>query len=283
MRTDRLLQRLLVVACVWATTSGGFADWIADFEADAVYDSNLSNSDRSVDRVDDFSIGGSAHVGRFVHLARDLRLSGTLDFGAERFFEVDDFSHVSAGATLALRYRFGLGADAPFLRVEGHSAWTDFNDSVQDGLRSNVSVTLGKRLFARLDLQAGYGFDDSAARADLYDQQGHTGFLRAAFDLTETTQLVADFSLRRGDVVAYAQPPRPDLVGLAEHLVEVDTFGSAYTAYRFEATTHRAGFAIRQALTRQLGVTIGYAWQRTTRSDVEYTSHTLHGGVQFSF
>jgi hypothetical protein len=283
MRIDRLFQRLLVAACVWCTTSGSFADWIAHFEADGAYESNVSNSDRREDRLDDFSVRGSAQIGRSVHLTRDLRLSGTLDLGAERFSEFDDFSHVSAGATLTLRYRFGLGADAPFLRVEARTAWIDFNDALQDGVRSNASVTVGKRVFARLDLQAGYGFDDAAARADLYDQQGHSGFLRAAFDFTETTQLVADCSIRRGDVVAYAQPPRPDLVALAVHRVEVDAFGSAYTAYNFEATTHRAGLTIQQALTRQLGVTIGYAWQRTMRSHVEYTGHTFHGGVQFSF
>jgi len=282
MRAPAYSAVVVIVLCC-AAAGGVRADWIREFKAEGLYNSNVSRSNRPADRLDDFAFGASARVGKFTQLTDDLRLTFTIDLDSQLFAEFQDFNNASAGATASLRYRFGLGARAPFLRVEGSVRWADFDDELQDGVRTRVTVVAGKRVLDRLELHAGYVFDQTETRTELYDQEGHGGFVRAAFDLTDSTQLTAEYSLRRGQVVSYAVPPRPDLVALANERLEVDTFGTPYVAYNLDATTHRAAFSIRQALTQTLGLSLHYEWQQTSDSHVRYINHVVLAAVQFSF
>jgi hypothetical protein len=284
MRSRELHRLMLAAALLFAAASGANADWIREFRAEGLYNSNVSRSNRKEDRLDDFAFGASVRVGKFTHLdsTDKLRLTFTLDLDSQAYAEYDDFSNISAGATASLRYRFGLGAMAPFLRVEGGVRWTDFNDELQDGVRSNLSVVIGKRIFERLELQTGYVFDDTQTRTSLYDQQGHGFFVRVAFDLTSSTQLTAEYSLRDGEVVSYNVPPRPDLIALANTRLEVDNFGTPYVAYNLDATTQRGAFGIHQAITRNVGVSFRYELQSTTRDQIDYTSHVFLLAVQIS-
>jgi hypothetical protein len=284
MRSSGLHRVLLAAAFLLVAASGANADWIREFRAEGLYNSNVSRSNREEDRLDDFAFGASVRFGKFTHLdsADRLRLTFTLDVDSQAFAEFDDFSNISAGATASLRYRFGLGAMAPFLRVEGGVRWTDFNDELQDGVRSDLTVVVGKRIFERLELEAGYVFDHTETRTSLYDQQGNGLFVRVAFDLTSSTQLTAEYSFRDGEVVSYNVPPRPDLIALANTRLEVNNFGTLYVAYNLDATTHRAVFGIHQAITRNVGVSFRYELQNTDRSQIDYLSHVFLAAIQIS-
>jgi len=284
MRSSEPHRVLLAAALIFGAAPATNADWIREFRAEGLYNSNVSRSNRAEDRLDDFAFGASVRFGKFTHLdsADKLRLTFTLDVDSQAFAEFDDFNNVSAGATASLRYRFGLGAAAPFLRVEGTVRWADFNDELQDGVRSQLEVVAGKRVLDRLELQAGYVFDNTDTRTPLYDQQGHGFFVRAAFDLTSSTQLTAEYSFRRGEVVSYNVPPRPDLIALANTRLEVDIFGTPYVAYNLNATTQRGAFGIHQAITRNVGVSFRYELQSTTRSQIDYTSHVFLAAIQIS-
>ncbi len=159
--------------------AGANADWIRDFSVESIYNSNISNSNRATDRLDDFAFGTSARLGRSTQLSDSLRLIFTIDLASQTFTKFDALDNYSAGATTSLRYRFGLGALAPFLSVEGSLRWKEFNDSLQEGVRSRVVVVAGKRLTERFELRAGYVFDHADARAAVYEQEGHGGFARA--------------------------------------------------------------------------------------------------------
>lgn len=285
MRAHAFHAAFLAIAICCCATSASRADWIREFKTEGLYNSNISRSNRAEDRRDDFAFGASARVGKFTHLTANdsLRLTFTIDLDGQLFAEYQDFNNASAGATASLRYRFGLGARAPFVRAQGSVRWADFDDELQDGFRSRVSVVFGKRVLERLELQAGYVFDQTETRTELYDQEGHGGFVRASFDLTDSTQLTAEYSLRHGQVMSYAVPPRPDIVAIANDRQEVDYFGTPYVAYNIDATTQRAAFSIRQALTRNLGVSLRYEWQETSRSDLQYINHVVLFAVQYSF
>ncbi len=279
----RAVRAIAAVFSLLAAAEPVRGDWIRDFEAEAIYNDNVSRSSRDSDERDDFAFGARARVGKFTHLASNLRFTFTLDADSQLFAEYDDFTHVAVGGTASLRYRFGLGANAPFIRIEGSAKYADFDQALQDGARFRATFMLGKRFADRLEVQLAYLFDRADARHRLFEQEGHSFLARVAVDVTPGTQLTAEYSVRRGEVVSYAVPPRPDLAALANQRIEVDTFGEPYIAYNIDATTHRLGVGVGQALASQLGVNLRYEWQVTSRAEIEYTNHVVIAAFQFSF
>jgi hypothetical protein len=276
----RALAAFLLAAAV---AKPAHADWIRDFKTEALYNDNVSRSSRDEDARDDFAFSAAARVGKFTHLASGLRFTLTLDVDSQLWAQYNDFNHTAAGGTASLRYRFGLGANAPFIRVEGSAKYAEFDQDLQDGARYRATVVVGKRFGERLEAQLAYLFDRADARDSLFEVGGHSFLARVAVDVTPSTQLSAEYSARRGEVVSYAVPPRPDLVALAHKRIEVDTFGEPYVAYNLDATTHRLGLGLGQALTKKLGVSLRYEWQVTSRAQIEYTNHVVLAAFQVSF
>jgi len=85
------------------------ADLRFDAETGAVYDSNLSNSDRGADMKDDWTWQSDLQAGNGFQLARDLRLNFAAELREQVWARFDAFNNVAPGGTAMLRYRFGLG------------------------------------------------------------------------------------------------------------------------------------------------------------------------------
>src|SRR5436309_13224325 len=76
------------------------AEWRTEAETGEVYNSNLSNSDRSADVRDDWAWRSDISVGKRLHLTSDLRLN----LGEElRGVEIDRFgvTHISGAVASA--------------------------------------------------------------------------------------------------------------------------------------------------------------------------------------
>src|SRR5689334_12689920 len=131
-------------------------DWIRDLRGEVSYNDNLSNSDRSADQESDFSFDGHVALGRFGELTDHLRLTVTADLDGRAFAHYDDFNSVTISSSAVLRYRFGLGAMAPFVRIEASGGYAAFEQSIQSGERVHAGVTIGKRLTERFAIDASY-------------------------------------------------------------------------------------------------------------------------------
>lgn len=260
-----------------------FADWVRDFKLDGLFNDNVSRANRDADVRDDFALAASARLGRFDQLTDDLRLTVSADFEGQLWEQYGDFDQLSAGGTAALRYRFGLGAMAPFARIEGGVRYANFRQNLQDGIRWRAAVTAGKRLTEKLELQAAYFFDEADASERTFDQRGHSFSVRAAFDVTRSTQLTAGYTLRGGEVISYAVKPRPDLVALANAEIEVDTFGFPFMAYNLDATSHTFSVGATQAFTSMLGGRLRYEHQITSRDHITYKNNVVIAGLAISF
>ncbi|HEY3662739.1 MAG TPA: hypothetical protein VGL24_06260 [Chthoniobacterales bacterium] len=258
-------------------------DWIRDLRGDVSYEDNLSNSNRAADERDDFSFAGHASFGRFGELTDDLRLTVTADLDARAFARYDDFNSLTISSTAALRYRFGLGAMAPFVRIEASGGYAAFQQSLQSGGRFRTEITFGKRLTERFALDASYSYDEIGGEIRVFDRFSHAFALNASLDLTERTRLSAGYELRSGEVVSYAVPPRPDIVALANDRRTVNTFGSPYVAYNFDATTNSLSLGVSQALTQSLSLDARYEWHYTTRSHLSYTNNVLRLSIHTAF
>ena len=269
------LMVLIVLAGSGGLTTTVRADWIRDFSLSGSYNDNISNSQRSADVRSAWSSAATARVGKFTQLSEALRFTFTLDLAAQLWTDYPNLNNFETGGTAALRWRFGLGAMAPFLRAEVSAHYAGFGQDLQDGGRYRGAITLGKRLTERLEVQAAFLLDSAQAVSQVFDQNGIGFVLRAAFDLTNRTQLTLDYTYRHGEVISYAVPPRPDIVALANNRIAVNTFGQPYVAYNLDATTQGFAVGLNQALTENLGCSCRYERWETSRSFLQYTNNVF--------
>src|SRR5437764_15391650 len=91
------------------------AEWRFEGETRVVYNSNLSNSDRSADVRDDWAWRSDIGAGNGLQLTRDVRLNFGADLRGEVWDRFGAFSTIGPGAFAGLGSRFGLARQAPWV------------------------------------------------------------------------------------------------------------------------------------------------------------------------
>jgi hypothetical protein len=261
------------------------ADWRFDAETGVLYDSNLSNSDRASDEKDDWAWKSDVRIGNGFQLSRDLRLNVAADLEGQVWDRFHDFDEIGAGASAGLRYRFGLGSQAPWVLVEDRLAHNFIRDSAQSGLAERFDIRGGTAITRRLAVEAGYTLDNFAAPDRFYDRQGNGADVRFTFDATSSLQIRLGYAFRYGDVISYAVPPRPDIVRLSSEHRSDEAFGTnpLYTQYHLEASSNRVSVSAAYALAKYLSVQVGYEYVATQHGRLQYENHLVEAKVAFSY
>jgi opacity protein-like surface antigen len=280
-----LFTRLL--CGVFLLSSAGIAlarqDWIFDIRSGVLYDSNVSHSDRSRDVEADFAWRSLLTAGQGFQLTDDLRLGvfGTVE--GQLWWTYNGLSNVQPGVDANLRYRFGLGRTAPWIRLGTKLEYADFQEARRSGLQLRPVISGGVSLTERIRLDASYEYERFDARDAVFERDAHSVSLHATFDVTSSTQLTAGYTYRHGDVTASAVPPRPDIVAIADVRELIDTFDEPYMAYRFPASTHAASIGLSQALSDFAALQATYQFQHTSHESLTYTNHIAEVALAFSF
>jgi hypothetical protein len=277
---SRLLSVLLAMTLNFAR-----GDWRFEAETGGFYDSNLSNSDRASDEKDDWAWKTDVRISDGFQLSRDLRLNLAADLNGAVWDRYHAFNEIGGGASAGLRYRFGLGRQAPWILLEDRIGYDGFRESVRNGWNESLRLLGGIAISERVTLEAGYTFQNFAARDNFFDEQGHRGDARVIVDLTSSLQIALGYSYRDGDVIAYAVPPRPDLVLLASERRPVSTFGTdpRYTAYHIQAHTHAVSVSAVYALTKYLSVQLAYEYAATLHDPLHYENHFVDAKLAFAY
>ena len=270
---------------VVAAATPAQAEWRFDGTTGFVYDSNLSNSDRDADVKDDWAWKTDLRLGNGFQLSRDLRVNVAADLHGQLWDNYSAFNEIGGGAIVGARYRFGLGRTAPWLLLENRIGYDRVQESDQSGYDETISLRGGLALTERIALEAGYTFGNFAAPNDFYDQQSHRLDGRTIFDVTSALQVGIGYFYREGDVIAYAVPPRPDIVILAVEREEVTNFGSnpLYTAYKFLGRTHGVSVSAGYALTKNFSVQVEYEYSTTSHDPIRYHNHLVEAKVAFAY
>lgn len=265
--------------------SGARADWRFDAETGAVYDSNLSNSDRGGDMKDDWAWKAQATIANGWQLSRDLHLTLGGDLRSRVWVRFDALDTIGGGALASLRYRFGLGSQAPWISLEerfGYDhyrdpAWSNWNESAR--LRGGIAVS------PRIALEMGYEFENRAAPDDFYDLQGHMVDARVIADLTPSWQLALGYGYREGDVLSFAVPPRPDIASIALVRPGVPVFGTdpPYNGYRLTGRTHTISVSLGYRIARYMSLQFGYEYAVTSHDPLEYENHLVEAKLAFAY
>ena len=278
MGTTGLAVLLAMVA------SAARADWRVDAETGALYDSNLSNSDRASDEKDDWAWQSNLRVGNGFQLARDLRLNLGVDLREQIWAQYDAFNNVAPGGTASLRYRFGLGRLAPWVLVEDRLAYAFFKEDDRSGVENRFRIKGGFGITERLSVEAAYTFDDYEAKTPFWDLSGNSGAIRLVLDATSSLQVAVGYLYRNGEVISYALPPRPDIFALSSARESVNSFGSPpYTAYRLRGVTNAFSASVGYTLRKYISLQVNYEFRNTTHGPLGYVNHLVEAKVAFVY
>jgi hypothetical protein len=278
--------RSALLGLVFMTASSStYADWRLGAETGALYESNLSNSDRASDVQSDWAWEGEAHASNGLQLTRDLRLDFGTDVRGAAWSEYDAFDRIGAGVSTSLRYRFGLGRLAPWVLLDERIGYDHFQQSAQSRWDETAAFRGGISLNERLALEAGYTFENLASAGDFFDRQGHRLDAGMVFDLTSSLQVRVGYSYRNGGVISYAVPPRPDVFRIATVRMGDPAFGiyPLYNAYRFRAETQAASLTVGYTLTRYLSAQAGYEYSVTVHDPLSYENHRFEAKLVFAY
>jgi hypothetical protein len=264
--------------------SAARADWRVDAETGALYDSNLSNSDRASDVKDDWAWQSNLRAGSTFQLARDLRLNLGVDLRAQVWTRFYAFNNVAPGGTASLRYRFGLGRLAPWVLIEDRLAYAFFKEGDRSGVDNRLRIGGGCGITDRLSVEATYTFDNYEARSPFWDLSGNSGAIRLTFDLTSSLQVALGYLYRNGEVISYALPPRPDLFALSSVREPVYSFGSPpYTAYRLRGSTNALSASAGYTISKYISLQVNYEFRKTTDGPLEYVNHLVEAKIAFAY
>jgi hypothetical protein len=278
-------KRFAVISILIVSALSARSDWRFDAETGFFYNRNLSNSDRGPDEERDWSWKSDLRLGDAFQLTRDLRLDVTADLRGAVWHEYKAFDEIGPGLSAGLRYRFGLGRLAPWIMAEEEIHYASFGEDVRNGWNESLRLRGGIALTERIALEAGYSFDNFAARDNFFDIQGHRADTAVIFELTSALQVRLGYAYREGDVISYAVPPRPDILLLTTDRRPVDTFGTdpRYTAYRLLGRTHAISVSAQYGLTKHLTARVGYEYDNTWHGPLRYENHLLEASVAFAF
>lgn len=272
----------LAIMCGLAAGSVRAAE--PEVNASLLYQDNVSRADRAADRESDLFARAAVglQTGAPVGLRGSLWAGGNA--GADAAFSFDDLSRAHLGGELGGSYKIGLGPRAPRLEmvVPLEHAW--FGDADRNRWLVQPTVRLRKRLSEAFELEAFIRHEVAEASTRLFDAEGQEGGLLVRWRGEGAWSLLAGYGLRDGDVVAYATPPRPDLVAEADVIVaDLNTFDDPRNGYRVEARTQRVHLGAGFALDEQSMLEAGYEWQDTRAGDLQYDDHLVHLGWRRAF
>ena len=275
---------ILSIVLLIVFSSFAHAEWRFEAETGAFYDSNLSNSDRSADVRDDWAWKSQIGAGNSLQLTRDLRMNLGADLRGEVWDRFGAFNTIGPGASAGLRYRFGLGRQAPWILVENRFGYDRFQDTAQSGNDNMFNLQAGIALSDRIALEGGYAFESFVAPDDFYDRQVHRGNVRMLFDVTSSLQVAIGYIYREGDVISYAVPPRPDIARFSIEREDEDEFGQPLrTAYKLLGRTHAVSFSVAYQLTRYASVQLGYEYAVTTHDPLQYENHVVEANIAVAY
>ena len=268
------------------TVSHAWAEWRFDAETGAFYNSNLSNADRSSDVRDDWAWKSEVHATDGFQLTRDLRLHVGADLRGELWDRFGSFNEIGFGGLTGLRYRFGLGRQAPWISLENRFGYDRFQDSERSGYDEVIALRGGFAVSERVALEGGYGFESYIVPDTFYDRQDHRATARVFVDPASFLRFAVGYEYREGDVISYATPPRPDIRRLATEDRDDDaTFGSnpLFTAYKLLGRTHGLSMSAAWVVNRYASIELDYQYAVTFHDPLQYENHLVAAKVLITY
>lgn len=261
-----------VCALVFCWSAGARAEWLADIDAGARYESNLTRAQRQADVRADTAATLSAFAARVFAITGADLLTLHADADTEAWARFHGLNLISIGAGATYKHKFGVGLAVPWIGLAA-SAFNDrYRGAIRDSRRFEASAELGQRFSEIFDASADVAYDRRDARSDqavvpgisgrVFDLRGRSARVRAAYAVTDQLQLDAAVAVRRGDVVSTTR--QNFAIFLASDAIAPDpSFGDDFFAYRLRGTTRSAAATSSWALSSHSSISVRYADELT--------------------
>jgi hypothetical protein len=274
---------LLCLACAVVTLTVRADNWAPNLTLTGTWDSNVTNANRSSDQIDTLLLKADALASRRFGVSRDDAVNLSFHGGADWFPRYNGLTAGALGLRGEWQHKFGLGPLAPTFSAEVAGDYIAAKETGRRGAATGLTFSLRKRFNDLTRVTVAYELARKDARYSVYDRLGREGSLELDRDLNETTRLTVGVRYRRGDVVSYATPPRPDLVSIAPDRLTVDTFGRSMVAYSIDARTWTGRAALTRALDENSAIVIGYEYRDTDHSPLRYVNHLVSVALVHQF
>lgn len=268
------IARVLVCLFFPPLLSVASAHWDSQLTTRALWNSNVSNSDRSADVIGALQFNAEAGASRRIPLGPDDTLWAGAGLAAEATPRFDELDRAALGPRLTWQHKFGLGAFVPLLSLELAADAVAARDADRAGFAGSAALSCRQRLNPSTRLALTYELARHDARERVFDRTGGEIRGEITYDFDERWRLTGSLSLRQGDVLSYAVPPRADLVPLAKIRQPVSTFGSPRIAYSLAAQSLEGGVALAHRW-KSASVVFSYHYRETERHPLRYLNHLV--------
>ncbi len=293
-----LLTFLLLINFA-ASARAEWVDKIFETSLGAEYNDNVNNSYFDSVKKEDYLLLPSVSLGRVYQSGDFTRLSVTGDLKGEFYKEIYGLNSGYIGTTLGISRKFGVGPYKPWFKIHGSGGYLSVNDSIRDSWLFETGVTLGKRIFERLDAEIGYRYDYRDGQngitvtpdiaSNVFDQDGHAGFVRFNYLLLNDLLFSLGYSIRDGDVASTCDSETVWIVlDRVDALSKDDAYSNVFNgrptcAYRMRALTHRISLGAVYAISHHFSANFRYSYLDGSASDLNYNVNKLNLSLTYSF
>lgn len=287
-----LLQLLALLAALTVAASHASS---AEGTALAVWQDNITNTTPAGGRLPAWMLSAAAsdELRRILTDDNAFFLGASID--CEACMDYHGLTVASAGPTVGIQHKFGLGAYVPTLRLDLAADGIAAAESARAGWSDRATLSLGQRFTETLRLDLSGEWNRTDARDDTFSHTATVLGAALAFDLNDRWRLKAGVRWRNGDVVSYyrAQWTAWGWVpsGYGGYDGEygdqagrlVTTFDRPYLAYRLHAGTLSYAITLSPALGPNTALVFTGECSVTENDAVRYVNHLISAGVTHRF
>jgi hypothetical protein len=258
MLQDRRLVRpaaaLLFIAALFIMTSAAHAEWLIDAEFSAVYESNINGAIAGQDRKSDVALVPAVSFGHYAQPADSTSIAVSADMKYSGFARFSGLDHLESGLAASVKYKWGLGSYAPWIKIFGSGAHVDFREDFRDEDLARAGLLTGKRMYERIFAQIGYAYESGSARDSRFDTRN--GIVSAKLDylLTESVQTWIGYAFGSG--VYIANLPFSGAAPFNPRAVVVHTFQQPMGAFQLRADARILSLGARKTVTNHWSVDV---------------------------
>lgn len=261
-----LLPILLVVGCAWAPLRAAGVR----VEAAASWAENISRSSAPADWRDALSLQSRATWGIQRQSAAGLLARGELGAGLLHVPRYDRLDAATAGVSGLLRKKFGFGAFAPSVALEGGLQAREARLGGDDGWTASAALGVTRRLNTSWRVGATADWQEHHGASAVYDTAHHRVFGTVTWDLNDRWSLSHGNGRLSGQFTANASGPvwASALAGgfgrpLADYYATVprivsEIFGPHWVTYRVEGRVNFWWLELSPALGRNTSLPLRY-------------------------
>ncbi len=261
------------------------AAWTWQGVSEAVWHSNITNSDRPADRLSALqwrtelsgAVNRSLPGGNFVSTGLQIEL--------DLWPRYEGLDSISFGPSFALSHKFGLGAQAWVIGAAASGDWVTVREHVRSGLAGELRLEVRKRWGDSWQSFLGSERTRYEARQLAFTHSGRENYLRVEYQLNPVWRAAVELRQRVGIVVSYTTPPRPDLVLAGKVLTLVDTFEreTPLLAYYFPADTQSASLELTRTMGPAASAYLKFEYGETTHFALRYLNQRSTLGLVWRF